>query len=101
MGRKRRLRAANKKFRSKHSMHPIVLRSTEEESQIKEVIVEVPTVEEEEKPVIAKEPSPEVLAPVSEPPESAESPEPPKPKVRKKRTTRKRTSRKKAVAKEV
>jgi hypothetical protein len=92
MGRKRRLIAASKKFGSKHSAHPIVLRSAEEEPKIEVAPVE------EERVVIAKEPEPQELEPTA--PQELEPPEPPKPKVRKKRTTRKRTPRKKAAAKE-
>ena len=97
MGRKRRLIAASKKFGSKHSAHPIVLRNAEEEPKIEAASVE------EERVVLAQEPEPQELEPPV--PQELEPPVPPKPKVRKKRAPskpkvrKKRTPRKKAVAK--
>tara|TARA_R110000737_G_scaffold94758_1_gene128663 strand:- start:241 stop:477 length:237 start_codon:yes stop_codon:yes gene_type:complete len=76
MGKKRRLIAAYKKFKAKHSTHPIILRNLDEDEELK---IEEPVVEAKEEPVVVKE-------------EKIE--EPPEPKVRKKRAPRKKTTKK-------
>jgi hypothetical protein len=76
MGKKRRLISAYKKFKAKHSNHPLILRNLDEDEELK---IEEPVVEAKEEPVIVKE---------------EEIEEPPKPKVRKKRAPRKKTAKK-------
>ena len=76
MGRKRRLIAAYRKFKAKHSNHPLILRNLDEDEELK---IEEPVVEAKEEPVVVEE-------------EKIE--EPPKPKVRKKRAPRKKATKK-------
>ena len=87
MGKKRRLISAYKKFKAKHSNHPIILRNLDEDEELK---IEEPVVEAKEEPVVVKE---EIV-------KEDEIEEPPKPKIRKKKTIRKRAPRKKATKKE-
>jgi hypothetical protein len=87
MGKKRRLISAYKKFKAKHSTHPVILRDLDKNEELK---IEEPIVEAKEEPVIAKE---EIA-------KEDEIKEPPKPKIRKKKTIRKRAPRKKTAKKE-
>ena len=82
MGKKRRLISAYKKFKAKHSNHPVILHNLDEDEELK---IEEPVVEAKEEPVVVKE---------------DEIEEPPKPKIRKKKTIRKRAPRKKTTKKE-
>ena len=76
MGKKRRLISAYKKFKAKHSNHPLILRNSDEDEELK---IEEPVVEAKEEPAIVEE-------------EKIE--EPPKRKVRKKRAPRKKATKK-------
>tara|TARA_R110000824_G_scaffold273010_1_gene461519 strand:+ start:287 stop:538 length:252 start_codon:yes stop_codon:yes gene_type:complete len=82
MGKKRRLISAYRKFKAKHSNHPVILHNLDEDEELK---IEEPVVEAKEEPVVVKE---------------DEIEEPPKPKIRKKKTIRKRAPRKKTTKKE-
>ena len=81
MGRKRRLIAAYRKFKAKHSNHPLILRNLDEDEELK---IEEPVVEAKEEPVVVKE---EIV-------KEEKIEEPPKRKVRKKRAPRKKTAKK-------
>jgi hypothetical protein len=81
MGKKRRLISAYKKFKAKHSNHPLILRNLDEDEELK---IEEPVVEAKEEPVVVKE---EIV-------EEEKIEEPPKRKVRKKRAPRKKATKK-------
>ena len=52
MGKKRRLISAYKKFKAKHSNHPLILRNLDEDEELK---IEEPVVEAKEEPAIVEE----------------------------------------------
>ena len=81
MGKKRRLISAYKKFKAKHSNHPLILRNLDEGEELK---IEEPVVEVKEEPVAVEE---EIV-------EEEKIEEPPKRRVRKKRAPRKKATKK-------